>query len=127
VFADGHEADLCALLYKKEGEPEWTEAPMEPLVNDRWQGSFKVQELGRYLYTVSAWIDHFGSWSHALAKRIEANQDITVDLLIGAEMIAAAGKHAPPKEAAWHEIYAESVRAGGPNGIARALRRSWPA
>jgi starch synthase (maltosyl-transferring) len=119
VFADGHDAISCALLYKKEGDLEWTEAAMVPLVNDRWQGSFQVQELGRYLYTVSAWIDHFKSWSRALAKRIEANQDVTVDLLIGAEMIEAAGKHAPPKQAAWHEIYAESVRTGGPEGIAR--------
>jgi starch synthase (maltosyl-transferring) len=121
VFTDGHDAISCALLYKKEGDPEWTEAPMEALVNDRWQGSFQVQELGRYLYTVSAWVDRFKTWSHALAKRVEANQDITIDLIIGAEMIAAAGKHAPPREAGWHEIYAESVRAGGPDGIGRAL------
>jgi starch synthase (maltosyl-transferring) len=121
VFTDGHDAISCALLYKKEGGVEWTEVPMEPLVNDRWQGAFKVQELGRYLYTVSAWVDRFKTWSRALAKRVEANQDVTIELIIGAEMIAEAGKHAPPKQAAWHEIYAESVQAGGPDGIARAL------
>jgi starch synthase (maltosyl-transferring) len=120
VFADGHDEISCALLYKKEGDPEWTEVRMEPLANDRWQGSFVVQELGRYLYTVSAWIDHFRSWSHALAKRVAANQDVTVDLLIGSEIIAAAGNRAPAKEATWHEVYAESVRSGGPDGIARA-------
>jgi starch synthase (maltosyl-transferring) len=121
VFADGHDTISCALLYKKEGAPEWTEAPMEPLVNDRWRGSFKVQELGRYLYTVTAWIDHFRTWSHALAKRVGANQDVTIELITGAEMIAAAGKHAPAQQAGWHEIYADSVRAGGPDGIGRAL------
>jgi starch synthase (maltosyl-transferring) len=120
VFTDGHDAISCALLYKKEGDSKWTEAPMEALVNDRWRSSFKVQELGRYLYTVSAWIDRFKTWSHALAKRVEANQDVTIDLIIGAEMIAAAGKHASPQEAGWHELYAESVQAGGPDGVARA-------
>src|SRR5512136_1997570 len=120
VFTDGHDAISCVLLYKKESDSQWIEAPMEPLVNDRWQGSFTVQELGRYLYTVSAWIDRFQTWSHALSKRVEANQDVTIDLISGAEMVAAAGKHASPKEAGWHEIYAESVRAGGPDGIARA-------
>ena len=35
-------------------------------------------------------------------------------------MIAAAGRRASPKEAAWHEIYADSVQAGGPDGLARA-------
>ncbi len=139
VFADGHDAISCVLRYKKEGAAEWNEVPMQPLVNDRWRASFKVEELGRYLYTVTAWIDHFKTWSRNLAKRVEANQDVAVDLLIGAEMIAAAGKNAPPKEAAWHEIYAESVRAGGPEGISRALspelaglmwrhaERPWPA
>jgi starch synthase (maltosyl-transferring) len=121
VFTDGHDAISCALLYKKEGGSEWTEVPMEPLVNDRWRGSFKVQELGCYVYTVTAWIDRFKTWSRALAKRVEANQDVTVELAIGAEMIADAGEHAPSKEAAWHEIYAESVQGGGPDGIARAL------
>jgi starch synthase (maltosyl-transferring) len=138
VFTDGHDTISCALLYKKEGDPGWTEAPMQPLVNDRWQGSFEVQELGRYFYTVSAWVDHFKTWSRALAKRVEANQDVTIELIIGADMIAAAGKNvprpratadfsaardpgAPPAEAGLHEIYAESVRAGGPEAIERAL------
>ncbi len=120
AFTDGHDAISCALLYKKEGDHEWTEAPMEPLVNDRWRGSFTVLELGIYYYSVSAWVDHFKTWTQALVKRVEAQQDIEIDLLIGAELIAVAGKHAPPKEASWHEIYAESVRAGGPDGIARA-------
>ncbi|MBN1658305.1 MAG: DUF3416 domain-containing protein [Anaerolineae bacterium] len=121
VFADGHDVISAALLYKQEGDAEWIEAPMEPTVDDRWQGSFKVHELGRYLYTVTAWVDHYKSWSRALEKRVEANQDVTIDLIIGADMVAEAGKHAPPKEAAWHELYAESVREGGRDGIARAL------
>jgi starch synthase (maltosyl-transferring) len=121
VFTDGHDTISCALLYRKEDDPGWTEAPMEPLVNDRWQGSFEVQEMGRYFYTVSAWVDHFKTWSRALAKRVEANQDVAIELIIGADMIAAAGKNAPPREAGWHEIYAESVRTGGPEGIERAL------
>jgi starch synthase (maltosyl-transferring) len=128
VFTDGHDAISCALLYRKlvdplpdQGDAEWTEVPMEPLVNDRWQGSFQVHELGRYLFTVTAWVDRFKTWSRALAKRVEANQEVLIDLIIGAEMIAAAGRNAPPKQAGWLEMYADAVRAGGSNGIARAL------
>jgi starch synthase (maltosyl-transferring) len=121
VFTDGHDAISCVLLYKQEGDSQWTEAPMEALVNDRWRGSFRVPKMGRYLYTVSAWIDRFKTWSRALKKRVEADQDVTIDLIIGAELIAAAGQHASPQEVSWHAIYAESVRAGGPDGIARAV------
>ena len=95
VFTDGHDAISCALLYKKEGDSEWTEVAMEPLINDRWQGSFKVRKVGRYLYTVTAWIDRFKTWSRALAKRVEAGQDVMVELVIGAEMIADAAKQRP--------------------------------
>jgi starch synthase (maltosyl-transferring) len=120
VFTDGHDAITCMLLYKKAGAPKWIEAAMEPLGNDRWRGSFKVQELGLYHFTISGWVDRFKTWVHALGKRVEAQQDVTVDLMIGAQMIAAAGRQAPPTEVGWHEIYAESVRAGGLDGIARA-------
>jgi starch synthase (maltosyl-transferring) len=128
VFTDGHDAISCALLYKKLEEPrqgversEWMEALMEPLVNDRWRGSFQVRELGGYVFTVSAWVDRFKTWARALAKRVEAGQDVSIDLIIGAEMIAAAGKHAPPQKAEWLEMFAEAVRAGGPDAISRAL------
>lgn len=121
VFADGHDALSCVLLYKKEDATEWSEVPMEPLVNDRWRGAFQVPEMGRYLYTVRAWVDRFKTWSRSLAKRVEAQQDVTVDLIIGAELIAEAGKRAPQPQATWLAVYAEAVRAGGPDGISRAL------
>ncbi|MFH0352533.1 MAG: maltotransferase domain-containing protein [Chromatiales bacterium] len=30
---------------------------MTPMVNDRWETSFLVTALGRYRYTVAAWVD----------------------------------------------------------------------
>ena len=84
--------------------------------------SFRSQELGRYVYTVQGWVDHFKTWSRDLAKRVEAGQDVTVDLLIGAEMVAEAGKHAPPAtRPAGCAIYADIVRAGGTGRHRRAL------
>lgn len=121
VFADGHDTIACVLLFKREGASEWSEAPLEPLVNDRWRGSFQVQELGHYLFTVCAWIDRFTTWSRALVKRVDAGQDVAVELTTGAELIAAAAKNASPQEAGWLELYAGSVRAGGAEGISRAL------
>ena len=35
---------------------------MEPIGNDRWQAEFPVAEVGRYRYTIEAWVDHFRSW-----------------------------------------------------------------
>jgi starch synthase (maltosyl-transferring) len=121
ILADGHDALSCALLYRKEGDANWTEVPMEPLGDDRWRGSFSVQELGRYRYTVLGWIDHFKTWSRDLGKRVEAGQDVSVDLLIGAELVEGARKRATLVHAGWLSTFAEALRAGGVEGARQAL------
>jgi len=60
---------------------------MKFLVNDRWRGEFMVTEMGRYHYTVTAWVARFKSWLRDLAKKVEADQDVSVNLLVGAELI----------------------------------------
>src|SRR5512139_3635872 len=110
ILADGHDALSCRLLYRREAESEWSEALMEPLGNDRWRGSFRVQELGRYRYTVMGWVDHFKSWSRDLGKRVSAGQDITVDLLIGAELVEGAARQATQMNARWLSTFAEALR-----------------
>ena len=62
IFTDGHDSLSAILHYRKEGDAQWTETPMEFLINDRWRGSFTVDELGYYKYTISAWVDRFKSW-----------------------------------------------------------------
>jgi starch synthase (maltosyl-transferring) len=121
VLTDGHEAISVVLQYRTEAGTQWTEVPIEPLVNDRWRGTFKVQELGRYRYTLLAWVDQFKSWSRDLAKRVEAGQDVTLDLLIGAGLVEAAGKRAPLIHAGWLRTFAEAMRAGGADGARQAL------
>ena len=73
---------------------EWHEVPMVPLTNDRWQASFLVAHMGRYEYVLVAWVDHFATWQHALAKRVAAGQDVSSELLEGAAMIRAAAERA---------------------------------
>ena len=94
AFGDGHDLLHCILLYRRQGVTEWTEVAMEALGNDRWRGSFIVPEIGGYRYTIMAWIDRFATWSRDLAKKVEAEQDVTVDLLSGAELVEQASKRA---------------------------------
>ncbi|HEX2055666.1 MAG TPA: maltotransferase domain-containing protein, partial [Nitrospiraceae bacterium] len=94
VFADGHDEIAGVLRYRHETEQEWTETPLAFVDNDRWRGSFDVSVQGRYYYTVSAWIDHFRSWQRDMRKRVAADQDVTVDLLIGRDLIKAAVQRA---------------------------------
>jgi starch synthase (maltosyl-transferring) len=111
IFTDGHDALSAVLLYRRESQPQWTKVPMEVLVNDRWRGSFRVTELGRYRYTLIAWADHFKTWRRDLAKKAEAGQDVLVDLLVGARLIEEAGRRASKEEGQILRKWAEDLRA----------------
>jgi len=99
IFADGHEVLSAVLLHRKDGDSEWIESPMEPLVNDRWRGSFEVSELGTYCYTIVAWVDQFKSWRRDLSKKVEAGQEVEVDLLAGVQLIGEVGRRASSSDA----------------------------
>ena len=61
---------------------------MEHLGNDRWLGSFEVDELGRWQYSIVAWIDRFASWRHELERKVEAGQaDLSSELAEGAALL----------------------------------------
>jgi starch synthase (maltosyl-transferring) len=94
IFVDGHDALSAVLLYRKENRSRWTESVMEPLVNDRWRGTFKLIEMGNYHYTVQAWVDRFKSWRENFNKKIGAGQDSALDRLTGAQIIESAAKRA---------------------------------
>ena len=112
VFADGHEAVAGVLRYRKLGHSKWSEVPLEPLVNDRWHGEFELAETGTYQYIVQAWVDPFQSWREGLAKKIAADQDITVDRLIGAELVEKLAKRASGKERRLLAQFAATLRSG---------------
>jgi starch synthase (maltosyl-transferring) len=121
AFADGHDVLGAALRYRHEQDAAWTALPMVALGNDRWQGSFVPEALGRYAYTVEAWIDDFGTWARDLSRRIAAGHDVATDLAIGAGLIEAALGRAAPEDAARLEAAAAALRRGGPDAAALAL------
>jgi len=110
IFADGHDVLSSLLLFRKEDDPDWTEVPMEFLVNDRWRGSFVVTELGQYRYTVTAWVDRFETWRQDMLKKVKVKQDVSVDFLIGTQLIEEANQHATKRDAANMQKWAASLR-----------------
>src|ERR1700685_559248 len=94
IFTDGHDSISAMLLFRPEDSTEWQQRRMTALVNDRWFGEFPVSALGRYRFTIHAWVDHWETWRRDLLKRIQANGDTPVDYLIGAEHIDAAAERA---------------------------------
>jgi starch synthase (maltosyl-transferring) len=112
IFTDGHDAMSALLLAHREGSDEWTEIPMKPLVNDRWEAAFRVGEVGRYGFKVQGWVDHFETWRRDLLKRIKAESDTSVDYLIGADLVTEASSRATGGDAIWLSERAAVLRAG---------------
>jgi starch synthase (maltosyl-transferring) len=112
VFADGHDAVAAVLRHRREGERRFHETRMRPLGNDRFAGAFPVESLGRHVFCVRAWIDRFATWRDQLERRVEAGQDVRVELQVGAGLVAAAAAAAPGaaagRLAGWRERLAAS-------------------
>jgi starch synthase (maltosyl-transferring) len=99
AFTDGHDLLACEILYRKDGAADWSAVPMAPLGNDRWQGRFPVEGVGRYAFTVRGWVDHFATWRRGLEKKAAAAQDVRVDLLAGSALVRAAAERASGADA----------------------------
>jgi starch synthase (maltosyl-transferring) len=94
IFADGHEVISGMLLFRREAQQKWDETPLKFVVNDRWRAIFSVAEIGRYRYTLAAWIDRFQSWRRDLQKKAEVNEHSELDMLSGALIIESAAARA---------------------------------
>jgi starch synthase (maltosyl-transferring) len=121
VFTDGHEGVAAALRFRRDEDRTWEEVRMQPLANDRWRGSFVVSELGSYRYTIRAWLDLFTSWADGLQKKVEDEQDVSVDLLVGAELVATAAHQATGEPARRLRSFARELLSPGESAVAAAL------
>ena len=111
IFADGHDVIAAHLLYRVTGERKWRAVPMQPVTNDRWRGQFRVSEIGEYRYTLGGWIDIFTTWQNAMKKRLDAGQEVHVELMAGGILVGAAAKRAKGADA--RRLKGFAVRLGG--------------
>ncbi|MDP9052391.1 MAG: alpha-1,4-glucan--maltose-1-phosphate maltosyltransferase, partial [Acidobacteriota bacterium] len=125
VFSDGHDHVSASLLFRHEGDRDWQTAPMRELNNDMWNSNFAVDRLGKWIYTIQAWVDHFDTWCHDLRKRLAAQpdlaspdlakrnmppQDIPVAFAIGALLLDQAAARAKGSDASQLKAIAGSLR-----------------
>src|SRR5688572_14866737 len=90
LIADGHDIVRAVLLHRPPGANAWQEVEMVAAGNDAWRASFTAAVLGRHHYTVTAWVDAFASWRRGLERKVAAGNDVTVELLEGANLVDAA-------------------------------------
>ena len=110
AFTDGHDSIRCVLRFKHQSEKKWREAEMEHRGNDRWHARLPAERLGRYDFTVVAWVDAFKTWRRDLEKRLEAGQEVSQDLLLGADLVEEAAGRAEGLDRRSLEKWAGALR-----------------
>jgi starch synthase (maltosyl-transferring) len=96
VFGDGHDVVAASVIFRHEKDQEWKEIRMQYDINDRWEATWKPEKIGIYEYRVTGWVDHYTTWKKGLVKKKDAGQDISVEILIGAELLDEATAIADP-------------------------------
>ncbi|MFW3896865.1 alpha-1,4-glucan--maltose-1-phosphate maltosyltransferase [Pseudomonas bharatica] len=114
VYADGHDVLAVTLNWRQAHSRRWRSISMTLLGNDRWEGSFSINEMGRHLFVIEAWIDGYATYCHDLEKKFAAGVDVELEL----------------EEGRLHLEHA-AERSAGPlreelAGLARRLRKGLP-
>lgn len=110
VFGDGHDRVVCYLLSRHESESQPHRVKMETLGNDRWQASFQVTRQGNYFYSIVGSVDHFGTWRGDLIKRLDAGQDVALELQTGGMLLEQAAARAAGDDAVKLTEWAQTLR-----------------
>ncbi|WP_332054527.1 alpha-1,4-glucan--maltose-1-phosphate maltosyltransferase [Reyranella sp.] len=123
IFIDGHDVLGAELLWKAADQKSWNRTPMTPLPNDRWQAAMTPQRVGRWLFTVEAWLDELATVRHAMKVKREAGMDVSVEVAEEKELVEAGAyppfvtRHEPlPLDverpaagfASWYELFPRS-------------------
>jgi starch synthase (maltosyl-transferring) len=119
VFMEGHGSLDAHLRYRHLPDGDWQESAMRPLGNDRWTGSFSLEQLGRYAYYVEAFPNAFRTWREDFEKRLRSGQEPLSELLEGKRLLAAAIRVAQPADALLLERFIDRLeRATSPQRAA---------
>jgi starch synthase (maltosyl-transferring) len=99
IFSDGHDVVRAVVRFTQPGSKRWHETPMrrtDPhIAGDHWAGEFEVTKLGRYTWTIEAWIDAFAGWRGELQRKLDAGEtDLSSELLEGAALLEQAAARA---------------------------------
>jgi len=80
VYADGHDKLAVVLRWRAVDSDLWHSAAMQDRGNDSWHGQLQIDDVGRHVYCIDAWIDQFGSYRYELEKKYAAGVPIELEL-----------------------------------------------
>jgi starch synthase (maltosyl-transferring) len=99
IFADGHDVLRAVAKVKAPQSRKWHQTPLvhvdKHVDGDTFEGSFAVDALGCWEWTIEAWIDRFASWREELRRKVQGGQhDLAGELSEGVVLLEAAAQRA---------------------------------
>ncbi len=92
VFADGHEVLGVELLWRSADRKDWRRLPMQLINNDRWRATIHPERVGRYEFTVEAWIDTYGTFAREINLKRTAGADLSNEIAEGRQLLERANE-----------------------------------
>jgi starch synthase (maltosyl-transferring) len=93
IIKEGHDLVGAQVIYRGPGDEDWASSPLiYDYDSDRWYGAFSVDRAGPWTFSVEAWTDRFGTWRSELQKKVDAGQDVQLELAEGAQFARSAAK-----------------------------------
>ncbi|MBO0748417.1 MAG: DUF3416 domain-containing protein, partial [Acidimicrobiaceae bacterium] len=84
IYKDGHDVLAGRVLLFPAGSSVVDQVvPLAEEGNDEWSGVLVLPRVGRYEFVVQAWTDRHATWAHKVEAKLEAGQEIDVELAEG--------------------------------------------
>ncbi|MBW3594593.1 MAG: alpha-1,4-glucan--maltose-1-phosphate maltosyltransferase, partial [Actinobacteria bacterium] len=119
IFRDSSDVLQASIRFRGPNDGKWHEAPMRHVDNDSWAGTFRPTEIGVYRYYIEAWTDHFATWASGLRKKVEAGQNVELELEEGALLLEARLQtiKGPGRQVLQKAIDAARDKSASPSGV----------
>ncbi len=110
IFKEGHDKIGALLRFKMLGQKQWQETPMHHVDNDRWAGTFLLDQNTQYLYSIGAYIKGYETWCEELSKKHGVLPDLSSELLEGEAQVEFALKQAKGRDRSTLQQHLEQWR-----------------
>ncbi len=94
AFRDGHGILAARARWRSPGG-RWTEVRLEPGPDDWFGGTIEIGRIGHHELVIDAWTARYRTWCRDLRKWLEADEDVSSELLVGAAILDELVEVAP--------------------------------
>ena len=87
IFSDGHDLLNAVVVCHPPGKKMPMTVALKHVDNDRWGGAITLNAVGTHRLTLMAWTDDFGSWRRDTRRKIDANQNVDLEMQEGRDFL----------------------------------------